>query len=137
MCQAQKQALFHLVIVALTLATVLALYPFLGRGACGGFGVLGFLGFSPLFFWQRRGQTLADERDQLISRRSTVFTFSIFWLAFVAAAMLALAVYGEKGAVPVMAVMYAVWCGLMLFVGLHAIATLVQYGRGGSDARSQ
>jgi uncharacterized membrane protein len=137
MCQAQKVALFFLVVIVLTLATVLGLYPFLGRSAVGGFGILGFLGLGPLYsFWRHRGQVLADERDQLISRRSTIFASSVFFLTFLASAMLALAVYGENGAVPVMAVMYAVWCGVILFVGTHAVATLVQYGRGGSDARS-
>jgi hypothetical protein len=136
MCQTQKEALFNLVVVLLTFVTVVALYPFLGRGAAGGFGVLGFLGFAPLLYSRHRGKVLADERDQLIRRRATIFAYSIFWLAFVASAMLALAVYGGNGAVPVPVVMNAVWCGLMLVVGLHAIATLVQYSRGGVDARS-
>ena len=136
MCQTQKAALFNLVIVALTLATVLALYPSFGRGAAGGFGLSGFLGFSPLFFRRRRGQVLADERDQLIQRRSTIIAYTVFWLAFVASAMLALVSYGFDGAVPVPVLVNAVWLGLMLVVGMNAIATLVQYGRGGSDARS-
>ena len=136
MCQTQKEALFNLIIVALALVSVLALYPFLGRGATGGFGMLGFLGFGPLFYWKRRGQVIADERDQLIRRRSTIIAYSVFWLAFVASAMLMLVYYGGDGAVPVPVVINAVWLGLMLFVGMHAVATLAQYGKGGSDARS-
>jgi hypothetical protein len=136
MCQTQKEAMFNLIIVALALATVLALYPFLGQRAVGGFAMLGFLGFGPLFYRRYRGQVMADERDQLIRRRSTVIAYSIFWLAFVASSMLALVVYGGDGAVPVRVVVSAVWPGLMLVVGTHAIATLVQYGRGGLDARS-
>jgi hypothetical protein len=136
MCQTQKEALFNLTIVAVTLAMVLALYPFLGRGATGGFGMLGLLGFGGLFYRKHRGQVIADERDQLIRRRSTIFAYTIFWLVFVASSMLAWAVYGGNGAVPVPLLMNAVWLGLMLVVGMHAIATLVQYGRGGSDARS-
>ncbi len=136
MCKTQKEALFNLVIVTLTLAMVLALYPFLGRRAAGGFGMLGFLGFGPLFYWRHRGQVIADERDQLIRRRATIFAYTVFWLAFVASSMLAWAVYGGNGAVPVPVLMNAVWVGLMLVIGMHAIATLVQYGRGGCDARS-
>lgn len=136
MCQTQKAALFNLIIVVLTLVTVLALYPFLGRGAAGGFGLSGLLGFSPLFFRRRRGQVLADERDQLIQRRSTIIGYSVFWLAFVASAMLALVFYGGNGAVPVLVLVNAVWLGLLLFIGVQAVATLAQYGRGGSDARS-
>lgn len=136
MCQTQKAALFNLIVIVLTLATVLVLYPFLGRGAAGGFGVSGLLGFSPLFFRRHRGEVLADERDQLIQRRSTIIAYSVFWVAFVASAMLALVFYGYDGAVPVAVIVNAVWLGLMLFVGLQAIAMLAQYGRGGSDARS-
>ena len=136
MCQTQKAALFNLIVVVLALATVLGLYPFLGRGATGGFGVLGFLGFSPLFFRRHRGQVLADERDQLIQRRSTILAYSVFWLAFVASMMLALVFYGGDGAVPVLVLMNALWLGFMLVIGVHAIATLAQYGRGGTNARS-
>ena len=136
MCRSQKAALFNLVVVAITLVTVLILYPFLGRGAAGGFGLLGFLGFGPLFYWSRRGEVLADERDLLIQRRSTIIAYSVFWAAFVASAMLALFAYGFDGAVPVPVLVNAVWLGLMLVVGLHAITTLAQYGGRGSDARS-
>ncbi len=134
MCQTQKAAWFNLITVGLTLVTVLALYPFLGRGAAGGFGLSGFLGLCPLFFRKRRGQVLADERDLLIQRRSTIIAYSVFWVAFVASAMLALTLYGFDGAVPVPVLVNAVWLGLMLFVGLQALATLTQYGRGGADA---
>lgn len=127
MCQAQKEALFNLVIVALTLATVLALYPFLGEGAAGGFGLLGLLGFGVLFYRKHPGQVMADERDQLIRRRATVIAYSVFWVAFVASCMLALAFYGGDGAVPVPVLMNAVWLGGMLVVAMHAIATLAQY----------
>ncbi len=136
MCRTQKAALFNLSIVLSALATVLALYPFLGRGAAGGFGLLGFLGFGPLFYRQHPGQVVADERDQLINRRSIIIAYSVFWVAFVASSMLALALYGGDGAVPVPVIINAVWFGFMLFVGLHAVATLTQYGLGGADGRS-
>jgi len=69
-------------------------------------------------------------------QRSTLLAYSIFWVAFVASAMLTLAVYGFDGAVPVPVVMNALFCAMLLFAGTHAIATLVQYGKGGVDARS-
>jgi lysylphosphatidylglycerol synthetase-like protein (DUF2156 family) len=136
MCRSQKEAMFNLVVVALALAVVLTLYPFLGQRAAAGFAVLAFLAFGPLFYRRRRGQVVADERDELIRRRSTIAAYSIFWVAWVAAAMLALAVYGSEGAVPVTVVTSAVWFGMMLFVVSHAIATLAQYGREDANARS-
>jgi hypothetical protein len=136
MCRTQKEALFNLVVVALALTTVLALYPILGWGALGGFGVLGLLGFGPIFYWKHRGQVVADERDNFIRRRSTIIAYTIFWLAFIASTMLAWAVYGGDGAVPVPVVANAVWCSVILLVGTHAIATLVQYGRQDCDTRA-
>jgi hypothetical protein len=97
----QKWAWFNLAVIALTLVAVLSLLPFLGKGALGGFGFLGLLGFGPLFFRRKPGQVLTDERDQLIQRRSWVLAYSLFWVAFVlAAVVLSAVVYGQEGAVP-------------------------------------
>ena len=98
----QQFAWFSLAVIALTLVAVLALFPFLGKGALGGFGVLGFIGFGALFFRKKPGQVLTDERDHLIQRRSWVLAYSLFWVVFVlAAVVLSALVYGQEGAVPV------------------------------------
>lgn len=133
MCQTQKEALFNLVIVASATTTVLLLYPILGRGALGGLGLLGLLGLAPIFYCKRRGQVVADERDNLIRIRSMILAYSIFWVAFVGSTVLSFVVYGFDGAVPVPVIANAVWIGFILFIGVQAIATLVQYGRGGVD----
>ena len=49
----QREAWFNLIVVLSSLLMVTVLLPFLGKGAMGGFGLLGFLGFSPLFFRKR------------------------------------------------------------------------------------
>jgi hypothetical protein len=59
-----------------------------------------------------------------------------FWSATVAAAMFALAFYGVAGAVPVPVVEAAFFSGFLLVIVIQSVATLVQYGFGGSDARS-
>jgi hypothetical protein len=131
----QKWAWFNLAVIALTLVAVLALLPFLGKGALGGFGFLGLLGFGPLFFRRKPGQVLTDERDQLIQRRSWVLAYSLFWVAFVlAAVVLSAVVYGQEGAVPVWVVQGSVFCGFMLVYALASIAILVQYAGGSTDA---
>jgi hypothetical protein len=131
----QKWAWFNLAVIALTLVAVVALLPFLGKGALGGFGFLGLLGFGPLFFRRKPGQVLTDERDQLIQRRSWVLAYSLFWVAFVlAAVVLSAAVYGQEGAVPVWVIQNSVFCGFMLVQALASVATLVQYARGAKGA---
>jgi hypothetical protein len=131
----QKWAWFNLAVIALTLVAVLSLLPFLGKGALGGFGFLGLIGFGPLFFRRKPGQVLTDERDQLIQRRSWVLAYSLFWVAFVlAAVVLSAVVYGQEGAVPVWVVQSSVFCAFMLVYVLASIAILVQYAGGSKDA---
>jgi hypothetical protein len=131
----QKWAWFNLAIIALTLVAILSLLPLLGKGALGGFGFLGLLGLGPLFFRKKPGQVLTDERDLLIQRRSWVLAYSVFWVAFVLAAVLSGVVYGQEGAVPVWVVQNSVFGGFMLVFALGSVAILVQYARGSADAR--
>jgi hypothetical protein len=131
----QKWAWFNLAVITVTLVAVVSLLPFLGKGALGGFGFLGLLGFGPLFFRKKPGQVLTDERDQLIQRRSWVLAYSLFWVAFVlAAVVLSAVVYGQEGAVPVWVVQSSVFCGFMLVYALASVAILVQYAGGSRDA---
>jgi hypothetical protein len=135
MSATQKFAWFNLVVIALTVAAVLSLLPFLGKGALGGFGFLGLIGLGPLFFRRRPGRVLTDERDQLIQWRSWVLAYSLFWVVFVlAAVVLSAMVYGEEGAVPVWVVRSSVFCGFMLVYALASVAMLVQYAGGSEGA---
>jgi hypothetical protein len=130
----QKQAWYNLVVVVGSLVVVLGLIPVLGRGAMAGFGFLGLLGLTPFLFRKGEGKVLCDERDQLINQRSAIGAYSVFWLLYVAACMGLPAVYGWNGSVPVPVVMSSVFAAWILFSLIHSLATLVQYGRGGSDA---
>jgi len=130
----QKEAWFNLVVVLAALLMVAALVPFLGKGAMGGFGLLGFLGLSPVFFRKQQGAVVLDERDTQIRLRSQFCAHLVFWLLFVLAAMSAPAIYGWEGSVPVVLVMQSVFCGLTVIQGVSSLATLIQYGRGGHDA---
>jgi hypothetical protein len=116
------------------LVIVAVMVPFLGKGALGGFGFLGFLGLSPVFFRERHGAVVLDERDTQIRQRSQFCAHLVLWLLFVLAAMTAPAVYGWDGSVPVATVMASVFCGMMVLYGVASLATLIQYGRGGHDA---
>src|SRR5262245_4404170 len=131
----QKFAWFNLSVIALALVVVIALLPFLGKGALGGFGFLGLIGFGPLFFRRRPGRVLIDERDTLIQQRSWILAYALFWVVFVVAAvLLSPLVYGAEGAVPVWVIQSSVFCGFMLVYALVSLAILVQYAGGPRDA---
>jgi Predicted membrane protein (DUF2178) len=131
----QKFAWFNLAVITLTIVVVLALVPFLGKGALGGCGFLGLLGFGVLFFRKKEGKVLMDERDQLIQLRSGILAFAIFWVVYaLAAALLSALVYGQDGAVPVWVVQISTFGGMMLVYAVQSIAILVQYAGGSPDA---
>ena len=125
----QKYAWFNLTVIVTTLVAGLALTPVLGKGALGCFGLFGLIGLGPFFLRSKEGQVVADERDLEIQRRSFVLAYSLFWVAYVlAAVLLSAAVYGQEGAVPVYIVQTSVFVGFMFVFGVASIATLVQYG---------
>jgi hypothetical protein len=129
----QKFAWYNLCVIAVTVAVV-GVLSFWGKGALGGFGFAGLLGFGVLFFRQKSGQVLTDERDVLIQQRSWVLAYSLFWVVFVlTAALVAPLVYGWEGSVPVWVIQSSVFCWLMLLMALVSIAILVQYARGNKD----
>src|SRR5581483_7017364 len=119
----QKYAWFNLIVIVLALVAMLSLLPFLGKGALGGSGILGLLGFGALFFRKKPGQVLTDERDQFIHRRSFVLAYSIFWVVFVLVAVfVSAAVYGQDGDVPVWVVQSSVFFAFMLVQAVASIA---------------
>jgi len=136
MTATQKHAWFNLAVIALTLLTVMTLVPILGvRRAMGGFGLLGLLGFGFLVYRRRPGQVVVDERDAEIQRRSLMISAAVFWVIFVEACVfLPWFYYGERGAVPVEVVQWSVMIAWITITLIHSVATLIQYGRGGSDA---
>jgi hypothetical protein len=127
---AQKEAWFHLTVVVVASAVVAALTPFWGFRALSGWGLLGLIGFSPLFYRKKPGQVVADERDASIRRRSAAIGFGAIWCLFVAEGVAASLIYGENGFVPVRVVEVSLWGAFALLYGLMSAATLIQYRRG-------
>jgi hypothetical protein len=130
MSAVQKYAWFNLLVIAATLAAVAVLYPWLGTRALGALGLLGFLGCTPLFFRRRPGQVIADERDALIWHSSSLVAFALYWVAFSSVALIAPAVYGDNGAVPVSVIQLGVAAALMLLLSIQSVVMLFQYARG-------
>ena len=129
MSKIQKWAWFNLTVIALTAICVIALIPVLGKGAMGGFGILGLMGFGVLLCRKKAGEVVMDERDTAIQLKSGRIAFSVFWIAFVIAGVAVSSYYEESGMVPVLLIQAALWCGFMLLSAVQAIATLVQYDR--------
>jgi hypothetical protein len=125
----QKQAWFNLAVISVTLVTVAALVPFLGRGALGGFAVLGLLGFNPLFVRKSRGRVLFDEPELMIQQKSALTGYSVFWVVFTLAVTIACLQYSDRGAVPIVVVWSSYLCSLMILIATTSVATLIQYGR--------
>ncbi len=76
----EKVAWTELVVSVVAVVVVVALYPWLGGAAAGGFCLLGLLGITPLFMRNRGNEIVADERDQQIELRSSWFGFGTGWV---------------------------------------------------------
>ncbi len=129
----QRFAVFNLMVIGLALFVLAILFPVMGKGALGAFGVLGLMGFGPFFFRSRgvAGQVpvVVDERDRKIQLRAWFFAHLLFWLVFVLAAVpLAGLVYGQDGAVPVEVIQASVFAGLIVVYGAASLSMLWQYG---------
>jgi hypothetical protein len=131
--RSEKQAWFMLTVVVLACLTYCVLMPWLGpKRACGAFGLLGLMGFAPLFAWKGRAdrEVLFDERDRTIHSRSTVVAFAVFWLTFVGSCMIPWCLYLQQGSVPVEILPLILLIGWIVFSSTQALAILVQYRRG-------
>jgi hypothetical protein len=129
----QKVAWFNLAVLAASVAAYLVLLPFLGPGpALGAFGICGLWGLTVLFYRRRKGEVLIDERDALISARAQLAGLWIFWECWIAACMITWGVlrylkHQETVAVDILPQM--VGGGMIVFVLVHSVATLLQYAR--------
>ncbi len=128
------------IVIGMSLALILAII-------AGVLHVLGF-GWARLFLWAAaapqgvggvvclrvrpdKGVVTSDERDKQIEKNAYLAGFGAVYLFVIAASFAPIAIFGEKGSLPV------TWCpGLLVGAALcqayaMAVATLVQYGRTG------
>jgi cytochrome bd-type quinol oxidase subunit 2 len=76
----EKVAWAELIVSAAALAAVAALFPWLGNGATGAFGLLGFCGFAILFLRKKSASVVIDERDREIERRARQQGIHAAWM---------------------------------------------------------
>ena len=140
----QKIAWFNLIVVSLALGlsvAAFAIFHFVlglpaNRAAAGfGFiGIMGFLGLTPVLFRKDKDKVQADERDLAILRKATVIAYSVFWVLFVAAAMIPWFIIGPSGTITINYLPWMVFGGMCVVMLLQSIVTLNEYGwRGDGD----
>lgn len=136
----QKIAWFTLVIEAIALGLSMVafgvayfIFGLPAHRAVGGFGFIGIMGFSalaPLLFKKDRDKVQLDERDLLIWRKSMLAAYSVFWLLFVASAMVPFFVLGPEGTIPVIYLCWMVFGGMFVVMLVQSTVILEEYGWG-------
>jgi hypothetical protein len=134
----QKIAWFTLIVATLALGLSVAAFGvahfIFGLPACraaGGFGfigIMGFIGLSPVLFRKDKAKVQADERDLAILRKATVIAYSIFWVLFVAAAMVPWFIIGPFGTIPVNYLPWMVFGGMFVVMFVQSLVILNEYG---------
>jgi hypothetical protein len=141
MNRAQKIAWFNLVVVSLAFGLSVAAFVagcFIFRvsthQAASGFGfigIMGLLGLTPFLFKKDRSKVQFDERDLAIIRKAAVVSYSVFWILFVAAAMVPWFIIGPDGKITVNYLPWMVFGGWGIVMLLRAIVILNEYGWSG------
>jgi hypothetical protein len=140
----QKIAWFTLIVVTLALGlSVIAFgigYFIFGapaRQAAAGFGfigIMGFIGFTPFIFKKNQDKVQADERDLAILRKANIIAYSVFWVLFVAGAMVPWFIVGPFGTITVNYLPWMVFGGMFVVMFVQSLVTLSEYGwRGDGD----
>jgi hypothetical protein len=133
----QKIALFTLVVVSLALGLSVMTFSIAyfifnvpAHHATAGFGFMGIMGFIGLtpFLFKDKGKVQADERDLAIIRKAAVVAYSVFWVLFVAAAMIPWFIIGPSGTITTNYLPWMVFGGMCVVMLLQSIVTLNEYG---------
>ena len=130
----EKVAWLELIVSVLATVVVLALYPWIGQAAMGGFGLLGLLGITPLFLRQRGNKVVRDERDVEIEKRASWFGFGTAWVLMMIslAAVTMWHVHLQRDVSPGL-LNALIWTQFALCYAIKGATTLIQY-RGTSRA---
>jgi hypothetical protein len=138
MNRTQKIAWFNLIVVTLALGlSVIAfgiLYFVFGlpaNRAAGGFGLIGIMGLSGLskiLFKKDKGKVQCDERDVEINRKAYFAAYTVFWVLFVAAAVIPFFILGPNGMISVYYLPWMTFGGMAVILLLWSIITLNEYG---------
>ena len=124
----EKVAWTELIVSVVALVVVLALYPWMGHAALGGFGLLGLLGITPMFLRKRGSHVVSDERDLEIEKRSSWFGFGTAWMVMLLslAAVTMWHSYQQRD-VPTRLLTTLIWTQFALCYAIKGATSLIQY----------
>ncbi len=91
-------------------------------------GIMGLLGLVPILFRKDAAKVQCDERDAMIQRTANLAAYGIFWVLFVAAAMVPWFITGPNGTITVNYLPWMVFGGLFVVMLVQALVTLERYG---------
>lgn len=124
----EKVAWTELIVSVFATIVVLSLYPWLGQAATGGFGLLGFLGITPLFLRQRGNKVVRDERDVEIEKLSSWFGFGTAWvLMMISLAVITMWHVHLRRDVSPGLLNVLIWAEFALCYAIKGATTLIQY----------
>lgn len=143
MNRAQKTAWFTLAVMSLAVGVslgafciglfVLGVPAHRAAGAFGFLGLIGLVGLTPLLFRKGEGKVPCDERDVMIQRRAAFAAYAIFWVLFVAAAMIPWFILGPEETITVNYLPWMVLGGMFVVMLVQSIVILQQYGWTGRE----
>ena len=129
----EKVAWTELIVSITTIAIVTALIPWLGNGATGAFGLLGFLACGLWFVKGRNKSVVVDERDLEIERRSTRRGIESAWmLLFLALIAIVLwSTYANGKVVPTGILTWLIWLQFATCYFVKGLVAVLAYRRQG------
>jgi len=125
----EKVAWTELLISLFTMAMAAALYPWLGNGAAGAFGFLGFVACGILFLRKRGNKVVVDERDREIERQATQTGIHTAWMIlFMALIVIVLwASQTEDKVIATGVLMWLVWIQFAILYGVKGLVAVLLY----------
>jgi hypothetical protein len=127
----EKVAWFELTVSVVALAIVTALYPWLGNGAVGAFGILGLLGGSYWFLRRRGAGIVIDERDRAIDQKARFAGVTAAWQVMLVALIVIVLVADHQGAkqIPLNLIVWLVFLQGAICYGVKGLVGVLCYRR--------
>ncbi|MGD9634406.1 MAG: hypothetical protein AB7G28_19070 [Pirellulales bacterium] len=127
----ERTAWFELIVSVVALATVTALYPWLGNGAVGAFGILGLLGGAYWFLRRSGPGVTVDERDRAIDLKARFAGVTAGWQVLLLTLIGIVLVSDYRGAkqVPLSLIVWLVFLQGAICYGVKGLVGVLSYRR--------
>lgn len=126
----ERVAWTEVIVALIAMVAAVGLYPWLGSGAAGAFGLVGLAGFSVVFLRRRGSAVILDERDRAIDDRSRRLGMGAAWMCLLAA-LISVIVWSSftKNAVPTAVLNWLIWWDFALCYLVKGLASVTAYRR--------